>query len=369
MLSESNEARLRDLALALMDQQAAAVAVAPYRNAPGFWFGGGNAVRDRDGVIWLVGRYRNFGDSTTGLEAGERGLEAAIFASEDGGHLFHKVRSWSKADLGIAGNKVLSIEGTALRFEPSGTCELYISTEKEAPYPEEVGEHQKPGTGMWTIDVIKGESVDSLDARTLEPVLTAPPPDPGYLHVKDPVVFDMDGATVLMFCSHPFSWTSANTGVAVRPDGARAFAVQSWQMIGRGPAWDVAGTRVTCRMPVPRIGAFADLPPVSVYFYDGLECVRQLDQNPRGVLRPRGHSCEELGGACYGFDEAFPKMTRLSKLRPLFVSPYGTGCSRYVDVLVDDDGLLALWQQGQKDGSQPLVGHRLTSRAVEGILK
>ena len=368
MLNESHEKRLRDLLLALMDQKAAKVAVPPYRNAPGFWFGGGNAVRDDKGTIWLVGRYRNFGDSTTGLEAGERGLEAAILASKDGGETFHKVRSWTKAELSVAGRKVLSIEGTALRFEQSGACELFISSEKDAAYPDEVAEYQKPGTGVWTIDLLKGDSVEALDAGAIEPAL-AGATDPGHLHVKDPVAFDMGGATMLVFCSHPFSWASANTGLAVRPHGADTFAVQSWQMAGRGPAWDVAGTRVTCRMPVPRVGAFAGLPPTSVYFYDGLECVRQLDQNPRGVLRPRGHSCEELGGACYGLDDAFPKMKRLSNLHPLFVSPYGTGCSRYVDVLADEEGLFALWQQGQKDGSQPLVGHRLPAREVERILQ
>ena len=49
----------------------------------GFWFGGGNMVQDHDGTLWLVGRYRNHGDSRTGLGAGERGLELALFRSDD----------------------------------------------------------------------------------------------------------------------------------------------------------------------------------------------------------------------------------------------------------------------------------------------
>ena len=73
---------------------------------------------------------------------------------------------------------------------------------------------------------------------------------------------------------------------------------------------------------------------MAVYFYDGLECYRPHEQNPGGVARPRGYSCEELGGACYGLADDFPRMTRLSRTFPLFVSPHGTGCSRYVDALV-----------------------------------
>ena len=39
----------------------------------------------------------------------------------------------------------------------------------------------------------------------------------------------------------------------------------------------------------------------------------------------------------------------------MFISPTGTGCSRYVDVLETKDGFYATWQQSQDDLSQPLV--------------
>ena len=368
MLEDLHLARLRSLLEALIDQDAARVVVPPYKNAPGYWFGGGNIVRDPKGGLWLVGRYRNAGDSTTGLKAGERGLELAIFASEDGGESFEKVRTWSKADLARGERDVLSIEGAALYFPGAGGCALFVSSEKGASYPEEVCEYQKPGTGIWSIDVIEGGSVETLDAGAISPVFSEMP-QPEYLHVKDPVVFATDeGYMILIFCSHPFCWTSSNSGYALRRADSDTFAVESWEMIQRGPAWDVAGTRITSRMPVPRVGVFSELPPASVYFYDGLECVLQLDQNPRGVKRPRGYSCEELGGACWGIDRDFPKMMRLSRLHPMFVSPYGTGCSRYVDTFVDKDGILATWQQGQEDGSQPLVGHRLIMDEVIRIL-
>jgi len=176
------------------------------------------------------------------------------------------------------------------------------------------------------------------------------------------------GETMLFFCNHPFTWSSSSTGYAVRPEGSEEFTVKSWEVVPRGSVWDVAGTRITASMPVPREGVFRDFPDVSVYFYDGLECLRRHDEGPGAFKRPRGHSCEELGGALYGFSREFPKMERLSRLHPLFVSPYGTGCSRYVDVLVDEEGITATWQQGQKDGSQPLVMHRLPMSEIKQIL-
>ncbi|MDQ1256531.1 MAG: Exo-alpha-sialidase [Candidatus Hydrogenedentes bacterium] len=363
------EARFRALLDALIDQRAARVLVAPQRSEAGFWFGGGNVTADPDGRWWLVGRYRNAGDSRTGLAAGERGLELALFVSEDCGTSFTKVHAWSKSDLSVGGRKILSIEGAALHRTASGDWKLFVSTEKAGEYPESVAAFQKPGTGIWSIDVFTGAGPDRLDTASLASVFASAPP-PEYLHVKDPVVYDTaEGDTVLVFCNHPFCWTSSNSGYAVRPRGVEAFDLKTYELGARGPAWVVAGFRMTCRIPVPRVGVFADLPPMSVYFYDGLECVRPLDENPLGVRHPRGYSCEELSGACYGFDSEFPRMTRLSRLHPLFVSPYGTGCSRYVDVLPSDDALFACWQQGQDDGSQPLVGHRLEMDDVRRILE
>lgn len=63
-----------------------------------------------------------------------------------------------------------------------------------------------------------------------------------------------------------------------------------------------------------------------------------------------------------------PNMTRLSTLRPLFVSPHGAGCSRYVSALRTNDAIYAAWQQSQSDRSQPLVGHRLPMQEVETLL-
>jgi hypothetical protein len=121
-------------------------------------------------------------------------------------------------------------------------------------------------------------------------------------------------------------------------------------------------------MKIPALGCFAQSPSYSIYFYDGAECMNPLEENDLAHKRPRGSSCEELGGAMIGLDEDFPNIERLSLLEPLFTSPWGTRCSRYVDSFTTKSGIFASWQQTQKDGSQPLVGHFIPMEKVESIL-
>jgi hypothetical protein len=340
-------------------------------------------VQDASDTIWLCGRYRNYGDSRTGLEAGERGLECVLFRSDDGGQSYRKVRSWSKADLSrhSDGGKVLSIEGTSLHLQSNGAWELFISSEKALPYPQDLRDRQKPGTGIWTIDRMRVPHGRAGGPEELDPVTLTPALDaldrPQYLHVKDPVVYDGPGGqTVMVFCSHPYSWTSTNSGLAVRARGAQAFQVQSWEVAPRGPTWDVAVTRITDRLPLPQAGCLAGLSPCAVYFYDGAECIhdhsRGHGQSSGAPRRPRGHSCEEIGGAFLSWDDKgmprYDALVRLSGLAPLFTSPWGTGCSRYVSTLVTTDGIWASWEQGQEDGSQPLVGRFLPTSDIESIL-
>jgi hypothetical protein len=250
---------------------------------------------------------------------------------------------------------------------PDGTWELFVSSEKALAYPAGLDAYQKPGTGVWTIDRLTGPSPSVLDPSTIAPALENHE-RPEYVHVKDPVVYDApDGHTAMIFCSHSFCWSSTNTGLAVRGAGEEGFGVLAWEVVSRGATWDVAATRITDQLPVPQVGCFAG-ERCSVYFYDGAECLRSLDENPMAHARPRGYSCEEIGGALWGWDDAYPAMERLSRLVPMFVSPWGTGCSRYVSTLVTEEGILATWQQGQVDGSQPLVGHFLPVAEVERLL-
>ena len=359
---------VRKLLAELIHQEKAQITIPAQQPLPGYWFGGGKLAQDSDGMIWLTGRYRNAGDSRTGLEAGVRGAECALFRSADGGSSFTKVRSWTKEELSTPKKKVISIEGTALHRTPDGRWELFISSEKDIPYPEEIRHFQKPGTGVWSIDRVTGKNPQELKINNLKPVLENRK-EPAYLHVKDPFVVDINGgSTILVFCSHPFNWTSDNSGYAAYDEKEDTFHVKSWEMVSRGPAWDVAVTRITSCLEIPGLGCFSDEEAAAIYFYDGAECMRPHQENLQAVNRPRGYSCEEIGGAFIGKAANFPKMERISLLEPLFQSPWGTGSSRYIDCLTTEEGILATWQQSQPDGSQPLVRHFLPMGRVEEIL-
>lgn len=352
-LAPALEERLTRFAEALVDQRQACIAVPPHRAAAGYWFGGGNMIEAPDGALYLVGRYRNAGDSRTGLAAGERGLELAIFVSRDHGMSFKKVLALQKADLTVGNLEVYSIEGAALRWTDAGV-ELFVSTEKGGVgYPAGFEDYLKPGTGVWSIERLHATTLDRLRTATPETALASR--DPLCIHVKDPFLHDLpDGDLMLLFCSHPYCWTSSSTGYAVRRAAARKLESPRFDVVPRGVTWDVAMTRGTCVLDIPRVGAFRES-HVSLLFYDGGECVRNHDEHAAAVTRPRGYSCEELGGVAYVTDGDFAGSQRLSRYKPMFTSPHGTGCSRYVDVVECDEGWYATWQQSQPDGSQPLV--------------
>lgn len=367
-LSHDQKTKLRALASALIDQEAARVLVEPLERSSGYWFGGGNVVRDRDGSILLCGRYRVYGDSRTGVHSGERGKEAAVFRAPSFDGPFEKVLSFSKADLSRPEGQVVSIEGVALHLDDEG-IEFFVSTEKEVPYPARLAEHLKPGAGVWSIDRLSGPGLDALSPESLEEVIPSGFGSPERLHTKDPWTFDLpDGDLVLGYCTHPFSWSSSGTALALRRKGSPVYETITEDLLRRGPVWDIAAARVTERLAVPKVGVFADGPDRSLYFYDSCESLRRLDENPRAVSRPRGWSCEEIGGIAVGEDLDLTNIQSLSVEAPLFVSPHGTGCSRYVATLSDERGIFAVWQQSQEDLSQPLVGHFLPRERVVEIL-
>ncbi len=353
-LDETKRQKLVSLAERLIDQKAARVLIAPYEDSSGFWFGSGGMIEHERGNFYLVGRYRNEGDSRTGLSKGERGAELAIFRSSDRGRSFNKILSFSKQDISYPGRPVISIEGTALHMSPDGV-ELFISSEKDGlGYPESLAEYQKPGTGVWTIDVIRARRIEDLDPNTIENLIECT--DPRWLHVKDPVVWrNREGDTVLVFCTHPYNWTCSNSAVAIRKAGSENFCGFDYTFFLRGFTWDVAMSRITGVLQVPRSGVFGEGPAGMLFFYDGGECVRNLDEHTQAVRRPRGYSCEELGGLAFCWEQEFPALQRLSVIEPLFVSPYGTGCSRYVKIFAAKDGVFALWQQSQGSLAQPLM--------------
>ena len=360
--------RLQRLACALIDQEAANILVEPQVGSEGFWFGGGNVICDSDGTFWLCGRYRNHGDSRTGVGAGERGLELAIFSSDSVLGPWEKKKSFTKKELQNGNDEVVSIEGAALLLGLTGV-ELFLSTEKDRSYPSNFIDYQKSGTGIWDIDIVESDSIMGLDPSTVYNVIRSD--ELGALHVKDPVPFQIPGdndQTGVFFCSHPYTWASSNTGLAVRVSGQDQYKIESFNVLSRGNSWDVACTRITDRLAVPPLGAFSGMAPISIYFYDGAECLRSLDESAVGVSRSRGFSCEEIGGMAAGFDQSFPEIHRISSHEPMFVSLQGTGCSRYVSTLITPEGILATWQQSQENLSQPLVGNFLSNQKIEEIL-
>lgn len=368
MITDDQKAKLTTLASELVNQDNARILVEPQDRSTGYWFGGGNVILDRDGSILICGRYRNYGDSRTGVGAGERGLELAIFRAPDVDGDFKKIVSFSKADLAHSGMDIVSIEGVALHLTPDG-IELFISTEKDAKYPERIIDFQKPGAGVWSIDRIYADRVEDLSPSNIEEIVPFGSDNPERLHCKDPWVFDLDnGDLVLGHCTHPFTWSSSGTAAYLRKAGSENYEKITDDMLKRGPVWDISAARVTERLKVPNIGAFAGEDGLSLYFYDGAECLRQLDENPTAVSRPRGWSCEEIGGIAIGNDRDLSSIESISIEGPLFVSPMGTGCSRYVATLVTDAGIFANWQQSQDDLSQPLVGNFLPMDRVIEIL-
>jgi len=358
------ENKIEQFALALINEEKAQIIVSTNEPASGFWFGGGNMVEDKEGNLYITGRYRNFGDSRTGLDLGDRGLELGIFQSIDKGKTFSKIHSIMKVDFP---NKVLSIEGTALNITPEGTFELFISSEKtEYSYPKELEKYLKQGTGVWTIDVITAPTIQELTIDKIKPVIHCT--DAQFIHVKDPFIYNSySGDRYLLFCTHPFNWSSSNTGYLKRKEQELSFEEPVWEFFKRGYTWDVAMTRGTCILDLPQIGMFKDN-STSLFFYDGGECVRNIEQHNKAIKRPRGYSCEELGGLAYIQNHNLNNITRISKNSPLFLSPYGTACSRYVSVLTTKDGMYATWQQSQKDCSQPLVMNFLSTEEINSLL-
>ncbi len=366
-LNNTGERKLALLATTLVNQRRARTVVPPQQPSSGFWFGGGNMIAAPDGSLLLAGRYRNHGDSRTGLGLGERGLELAIFRSTDHGASFSKALGLSKAALNVGDREVLSIEGSALRATADG-IELFVSTEKSGiAYPTEFSSFLKPGTGVWTIDVLRAASIEALANAEVSTILQSR--DPSVIHMKDPAVYEAaNDDTILMFCTHPFCWSSSNTAFAVRAAGKVDFAEPQLGCFPRGPAWDVAITRGTAIVDVPRVGMFQDH-QYSLLFYDGGESLRDLEEHQTAVRRPRGYSCEELGGVAYLVDGDLRNIVRLSKHLPMFISPFGTGCSRYVDVLATADAFYTTWQQSQDDLSQPLMLNQVERAEVETLLR
>ena len=214
--------------------------------------------------------------------------------------------------------------------------------------------------------------MEELPFAQLEQVVAGT--DSQQWHVKDPVIHeDSSGATVLFFCTHPFSWTSSNSAYAVRPPGrekdspAIAFEAPDFDFFPRGNTWDVAVSRITDALDLSRIPGYRGTPETLI-FYDGAECMREHEQNPNAVERPRGYSCEEIAGLARYSGDNPAGVRRLSTIAPCFLSPWGSGSCRYIHTFLTDSAVVATWQQAQADGSQPLVLRSLPFEEATALL-
>jgi hypothetical protein len=351
---------------ALIDQRKARTIVKATSDEPGYWFGGGNIVEGPDGIFYLVGRYRSSGDARTGVGEGDRGHELAIFRSVNGENNFEKIVSFSKDDLKSGGKQVISIEGAALNCGP-GVFELFVSTEKsDIDYPEGLEDFKKPGSGVWTIDKMEASTIEGLKSAEVTPFLSSNRPE--YIHIKDPVVHTTAGSdTVLFFCTHPFGWSSSNSAYCIRPAGKNDFLNPVFNFFSRGLTWDVAVSRVTDVLAIPEAFRSA-VGRHQIVFYDGAECIREHLENSNAIRRPRGYSCEEIAGLATYPGDQIEDIERISKIQPLFISPWGTGCSRYIHTCVTRNKIIAIWQQSQNSGAQNLVLNYLTTDQVQSIL-
>ena len=224
------EDRLKALARTLVDDSAARIVREPTSNAPGFWFGSGGIARDADGAYYICGRYRDQGDSRTGVGAGRRGWKLVVTRGADPGAEFEEIWSAEKSDLGTERGAVVSIEGSAIFRRDDGTVELYVSTEKDRAYPDLVASAQKPGTGIWDIDVVSAGSFDTFRADQLRPLIWSD--DPTTLHIKDPSVsVTPAGETLLIFCHHGFNWSSSSTGTMLRQCGSDEWGSPSLKVL------------------------------------------------------------------------------------------------------------------------------------------
>ena len=112
----------------------------------------------------------------------------------------------------------------------SDGVELFLSTEKDRNYPSDVIDYQKRGTGIWDVDIIKSDSIMGLDPSSVSVAIRSD--ELGSLHLKDPVSFQIPGNhahTGILFCNHPYTWASSNTGFAIRGADEDQFKIRSFR--------------------------------------------------------------------------------------------------------------------------------------------
>ena len=143
------------------DPEAGDVVREPPGTGYGFWAGGHKVFYDPAAAQFVL-----FYRERTPLELG-RGGRCAVAVSDDG-VVFEDVWSADKAEFAASSIEV----GHCVR-DPSGEWRLYVS-------------YEVASAGYWRIDVVRGETLESLDTQGRRTVLQ--PQTFGFRSLKDPVV-------------------------------------------------------------------------------------------------------------------------------------------------------------------------------------
>lgn len=271
---------------------------------PGSWAGAPSALVSA-GEHWLAYRLRN--------PVGEGRGYCNVLARSTDGVRFETVATVDRDAFGGE-----SLERPALVRTPTGRWRLYVSV-------------ALPGTKAWRIDLLEADAPEALSAATPRTVLDAT----ALSAPKDPVVrLAGDGTWHLWASVHPLDDPDAtdrmNTRHATSPDGV------TWQWRGvalepRPGRWDARGVRLTT---VVRAGA------QTVAYYDGR---RTAEEN-----------WEERTGLAVSVGDG--RFTALGD-EPAYVSPFGAGGLRYVDLvaLPDRPGTWrAYFEAARADGGHDL---------------
>ena len=317
--------------LSLFDPTQSNLIRAPLGNGPGWWAGAPSAAFDsQTDTFYLVYRQRQ------PRELG-RGVECRIAAS-DNGISFKDIWALPKTNL-----SALSIDRACLNRGLDGVWRLYIG-------------HVHELDRRWRISMMEANEPDQFDATTAIPLLTSK--EVGGEGVQDPNLFVI-GRAYFLLASYATAETAptpeaeahkhasgdiyrtgltrSRTGAAISGDG------KNFQWVGdispvsrynfpkvRDSGWDAYCRRISSLTPLDTGGFLA--------FYDGGDSFERND--------------EERTGLATTFDlRTFYSLTPES---PALVSPYSSGCLRYVDVVPVGNELFYYYEMAREDGAHEL---------------
>jgi len=303
----------------------------PEAPGPGYWVGAPSVLWDADRNSYLLTYRRR---RPRGVDP-DRGYVAHVAESQDG-QRFEDVWTVEKSAFGTT-----SMEKFSLAREPGGPYRLYVC-------------YVDPADSRWRIDVLEADRPEAFDPGLARPALTAA--STGTEGVKDPWVFKLGGLwhmLVSFAAARPVDAATRrqmhatadvfNTGVLVAPTGlAVSEDGVNWgwygEVFGVGDegAWDAYQSR---------IGSLLYRAPLWLGYYDGSASVEG--------------NYEERCGLAYSFD--LRNWERVTLSGPALVSPHGSGCLRYVDVVPRQGQLHFYYEYARPDGS-----HELRRSVVSG---